>query len=508
MSDKLPNAADGPPVDPGQAATCFACLGHYPKLALAVSGGADSMALAVLMDEWARGRAATHPAPGTHHMHGAKGQKPGGGPGDAEHLAARRPELVVLSVDHGIRAGARAEMAHVAGFCRQYGLAHRILCGTVAPICGPQAHAHRAEPDTAHDLFSGDDEKTGHNLQARARRLRFRLLHEAARRERADALVLAHHRDDQVETIFMRLLSGSGVYGLGAMRKKSHYQGLPLYRPLLDLDKAQLRATLRARALSWKEDPGNHDRRFARTRLRAALREFARQGFDTGHICRGAANIARAADAIDMMVTRRIARAAIIHSGGPVCLDRAALGPGEDEIALRLLSRLLCHVGGRDYAPRSAALRRLAAAISGPRFARATLAGVVIERCKMRPGEAPHLLLYRESGRNLPASFTLAPGERIIWDGRFAIARAAAARAGLTIRAADGEAGLYCRQEGAAGRGTSWPRRCFIASPLLCIAGHRPAPFLPRPLPWLDGQVTIKALRHWLDLHADASFTP
>ena len=82
------------------------------------------------------------------------------------------------------------------------------------------------------------------------------------------AIVTAHQLDDQAETVLMRLARGSGLDGLAAIPAESRWAGMPVLRPLLDVPKARLVATLEAEGIAFAEDASNHDPRFERARLR------------------------------------------------------------------------------------------------------------------------------------------------------------------------------------------------------------------------------------------------
>lgn len=203
-SDQALSAADFE-----RAMARFAPFEPSPRLALAVSGGADSMALAFLAAAWLRGR---------------------GGDGSA------------LIVDHRLREGSAQEAVLVAERCGALGLRAEILTRT------------GAAPASA--------------IEESARLARYELLEDACQRLGCLHLLTAHHEDDQSETVALRRASGSGTVGLAGMSACVERAGLRLLRPLLAVPKRRLVATARAAGLAWIEDPMNSDARFARARLR------------------------------------------------------------------------------------------------------------------------------------------------------------------------------------------------------------------------------------------------
>ncbi|MFV3075865.1 tRNA lysidine(34) synthetase TilS [Niveispirillum fermenti] len=200
------------PVGPVAFDRLMRTLGPFesaPHIAVGVSGGADSMALALLLRQW---------------------------------LAARGGRLLALTVDHGLRAESAGEAARVAGWMAGHGIAHRLLSWS-----GPKPSA---------------------GIQHAARQARLRLLAEAAAAAGCLHLALAHHADDQAETYRLRVERGSGAAGLAGMPAIRELPRLRLIRPLLPVAKARLTATCRALGQDWLEDPSNRNPAFARARLR------------------------------------------------------------------------------------------------------------------------------------------------------------------------------------------------------------------------------------------------
>jgi tRNA(Ile)-lysidine synthase len=182
-------------------------FGPAPKLAVAVSGGADSMALALLAQGWA----ATHGA-----------------------------TIIALIVDHGLRGASAAE----AGITRDR-LAERGIEARILTLCGLPG---------------------GAKLQETARTARYAALAQAARAAGALFLLVGHHQADQAETVAMRAARGTGgLHGMAALVARTD---LVLLRPLLTIEPARLREFLQAENMSWIEDPSNSDPRFERVRVR------------------------------------------------------------------------------------------------------------------------------------------------------------------------------------------------------------------------------------------------
>ncbi|ARJ65110.1 tRNA lysidine(34) synthetase TilS [Magnetospirillum sp. ME-1] len=340
-----------------------------PRLGVAVSGGADSLALALLADRWAKER---------------------GG------------DVLALTVDHGLRPESAAEAEWVGGWLAAQGIAQRILTWT--------------------------GEKPRSDLQAAARAARYRLLGEACAEEGILHLLLAHHRDDQAETLLLRLGRGSGLDGLSAMAPERPTAWGRLLRPLLGTPRARLEATLREQGQDWISDPSNANPAFARVRLRRLAPVLAAEGLSAERLAATARSLARAQDAIDAMVAQAAARHVVLDPAGYARLNAAALSELPDEVGLRLLSRLLLCVGGEAHTPRLERLERLYDAVrSGLETAR-TLAG-----CRIVP-QRGGVVICREPER-VEGLLPLVAGALIRWDGRFEAVVAADAPPGLRLGA-------------------------------------------------------------------------
>jgi tRNA(Ile)-lysidine synthase len=361
------------PITSGEARAAFVPLIRFPKLALAVSGGADSMALLHLIAQWRAER-------------------------------VERPDLSVLTVDHGLRAESREEAAMVARMAASLGLPHAILTWT-------------------------RDERQSGGLQERARAGRYDLMAAFCQVHDIPALVTAHHLDDQAETFLMRLKRGSGLDGLAAIPEESVWSGVAVLRPLLDIPKARLAATLTEAGIAWVEDPSNRDQRFERARMRACSDALARLGLTPEALARSAQRLRRARAALDHAADAFLAEHGAVSEAGYCLIARDALVARPAEIALRVLARAVNAVGGRETPLRLAKIEALLASLlESPRAAH-TLGG-----CRLQPvGE--RLGIFRETrGSGLP-TLQLAPGERALWDNRFRVELEASARAPVTVGA-------------------------------------------------------------------------
>ena len=296
-----PDPAPGPdssPVGTAEFSRLIGRLGPFepaPHLAVAISGGRDSLALGHLAHDWA---------------------------------AARNGRIVGLIVDHGLRRGSAEDAARTRETLGRPGIASVILNA----------------PD-----------RPRKNIQAWARAARYALMADWCRNAGVLHLLVAHHRDDQAETLLANLTRNAGLPGLAGMAAVRELPACRILRPLLGVPRDRLTATLEARNVAWIDDPANRDRRFRRVRLRQRL---AGSGEGPELAARaGAAGQAR------WRFDRRIAdllAGSVSPDGRQVFLDRGALRRAEPETAAAAVAALIRWSGGGAAAPRMERLARTA----------------------------------------------------------------------------------------------------------------------------------------------------
>lgn len=295
LEKTAPNSA---PIPAAEFAALMTPLAPGGKIAVGVSGGPDSMALCLLLQEW------------------------GGA------------EITALTVDHGLRAESAEEAQKTAAWLQARGIAHHIL-----PWVGAKPSA---------------------NIQDAARRARYDLLRDFCRKNSIGDLCVAHNLEDVAENFLLRLARGSGLFGLSAMAPVSSLPGLRLLRPLLEIPKSRLIATLhRLRQNEWIEDPSNQKSDFARARLRADADLFARHGLTAERLAETARNFRRARSALETMIELSRAGCVETYPEGFARLSQKQFAPLPEEIGLRILAQTLTTIGGQYYTPRLHSLENL-----------------------------------------------------------------------------------------------------------------------------------------------------
>lgn len=345
--------------DPEALARLFAPAANEPAIGLAVSGGADSLALMLLAQRWA-------------------GALP------------TAPRLIVYSLDHGLRPEAAGEVQMVLREAEKLGLAARGL------------------------KWTGDKPDTG--LQEAARQARYRIMGEAMAADGATLLLTAHHRADQAETVLMRLAHGSGIEGLKGMNALSQVEGVRLFRPLLDVEPASMALLVAEAGLTPAVDPSNSDRSYERVRWRQRLPMLAEDGLDAAALTRFAARMAEADLALTQMADVAFAELVTLDGFGAASVPQAAFEALSPAIGRRVLARTLNIAGGRQKPRALGQVEKLYDQIAlGDLPRAATLLGAVVRL------KGQKLSVSREPGRALPGDCALAPHAELVWDQRFLI---------------------------------------------------------------------------------------
>lgn len=270
------------------------------SIAIAVSGGADSMALALLADAWAKQHQIT---------------------------------IVALTVDHGLRPESVEEAKQVHSWLSAKGIQHHII--------------------------TWEGEKPTSNIQAIARKKRYGLLLEWCKTHKVKDLMTAHHLDDQAETVLLRLARGSGVDGLSGILASTIQADIHIIRPLLEVPKETLKAYLNEQGQEWVEDPSNQSDEYARSALRKVLETYADALLITKRLADTAHHMARVRNYLETQTEEAMRQCVTLHEEGYVTLNTPAFLALHEEIGFRLLSNLLCIISGNTEKTRFSHLETL-----------------------------------------------------------------------------------------------------------------------------------------------------
>ena len=331
-SDPVPNPVPDP-VGGSEFGRLIGELGPFepaPHLAVAISGGRDSLALGLLANDWA---------------------------------AAGNGRITGLIVDHGLRCDSAGEAARTHETLDRAGIAAVIL------------------------KASGRPRK---NVQAWARAARYALMEGWCRSAGVLHLLVAHHRDDQAETLLANLTRNTGLQGIAGMAAVRERPACRILRPLLVVPRNRLTATLETRNVAWIDDPSNRDRRFRRVRLRERL-DRSREGPE---LAARAAAAGRARRSFDRRVADLLATS-VFAEGPQTGLDRTALRQAEPEIAAAAVAALIRWTGNAPAPPRRERLAGHVRWLCGEaRLDRRTIGGCAV---RLESGRA---ILAPEPGRS------------------------------------------------------------------------------------------------------------
>lgn len=326
-------------------------------VAIAVSGGGDSMALLASVLQ----------------LHQRDG---------------RTAPLHVLTVDHGLRSGSAGEAAFVADFCNQHDVLHAVLTWS------------GAKPSSA--------------VAERARMMRRDLLLAACRARGVRQLLLGHTLDDVAETLLMRVRRG-GLRGHAGIAPETRYPGLRVLRPFLSLRRDHLRIVLRRSSIRWIDDPTNENVQYERPRARQKLQDMDLGDFKTEKVAAYASLMGRwrAVMAQDIAT---VIDAGCKRVGADVRLRADVLRPIPHMIAVETLRELVRFVGGDaymvDFSQAKEAVRRL---IAEDGDGKAFSTG----RCVLSKGKSDTWTISRAQ-RDLPV-IPVEAGQSVPWDGRFIV---------------------------------------------------------------------------------------
>ncbi|MDA0902231.1 MAG: tRNA lysidine(34) synthetase TilS [Proteobacteria bacterium] len=304
------------------------------RVAVAVSGGVDSLALSLLMQQFC-------------HQQGI--------------------ELFCVTIDHKFRANSTQEAQELHAMLSQQGINHFILESYL-------------------------DQPVETNIEGVLREVRYQLLLDFCSEKQIHHLFIGHHGQDIAENFLIRLFRGSGIDGLAAMDYVTDYQGVKLLRPLLEFHKDELQAYLTQRKVAWFEDSTNEDEQILRNKIRKFLNSLDDAALINKRVASAAQSILQSKQIIEADMLAQAQQILQFEQLGyfRLFLDKFAMLPQQK--AKRYLAWMLMEVSGSYYKPRLEKLTALYQWILEDKQHKArSFYGCVIE--KLKAGE---LIIYRE----------------------------------------------------------------------------------------------------------------
>jgi tRNA(Ile)-lysidine synthase len=270
------------------------------RIAAAISGGADSLALTLLLNEF---------------------------------CAENKIELFAITIDHKMRKSSSKEASHLTRILQKEKISHQIL-----------------------SLNKNQIPKT--NIEAKLRAVRYEMLHSFCVENKIKHLFLGHIQSDIAENFIIRLFRGSGLDGLSSIAQVSDFQKIKLIRPLLDVTKDELKDFLQAKKIKWIEDESNKDERFLRNKIRNFFDTFEEKNLIQKRVKNAADEISKMRDLFDGLMLREAKKTLGFHQNEFFTINVKKFIKIEKKIALKILALILMEVGGKAYKPRLEKLQR------------------------------------------------------------------------------------------------------------------------------------------------------
>ena len=329
------------------------------KIAIAVSGGVDSMVLMNLAKE-------------------------------SDFLNDKN--VFILVVDHGLRAESKQEAKFVKNEAKKLDFPTRIL------------------------KWKGS--KPNKRIQEEARNKRYSLLINFCRENNINNLYLAHHLDDQIETFLFRMFRGSGLQGLTSFSSSYERNGLTLIRPLIDTPKSELISYARRKKINWVEDPSNENQKYDRVKLRKVLPLIYKEGFDKKVFLKSVKKLRLANQALDQITKEFVLQYVIINKNISVFIKQELFLTAPEDVQLRVLQNTIrIFSGERYYSPNYLKILNLMNwARNDNDISAKTLGGTIFRKRK------GGLILYKEVKKlNDIKPIKLSKSKYKAWDNRFLI---------------------------------------------------------------------------------------
>ena len=266
----------------------FGYFEEDPVIAVAVSGGSDSMALVLLAEGWVK-------------RFGGK--------------------VIALSVDHRIRKESASEIEQVGKWLARYRIEHHVL------------------------NWVREKRKISQNS---ARLARYQLLETLCREKSILHLLLGHTAGDQLETMVMRFKNNSGPDGLAGMSALVEKTDCRFLRPLLSCSRSELRSFLIDQGQKWVEDPSNENTCYERVRIR---QEVLKKNFSEKKFQSISKNFAEVRLKKEHEIARIIASLFSLNPTGFGFINKAKFLALPDHLIISILGQLIRTIGGLDYPP-------------------------------------------------------------------------------------------------------------------------------------------------------------
>ena len=219
------------------------------------------------------------------------------------------------------------------------------------------------------------------NIQNNARNIRYSLISNYCLKNKVKYLITAHHKDDQIENFFIRLLRGSGLKGLSSMSEIADYnKNLKIVRPFLDYQKKDLKYVTKKFFKTFITDPSNMNDKFLRVRIRKYRKNMEKEGLNTEKIIKTINNLLSANKTLNFYKNKALYKHVSFLSKNRCLINNQIFSEESGEIIFKSFSDILSLVSGTYYPPRSKKIINLINRLKKDKFKKSTLGGCIIEQ--------------------------------------------------------------------------------------------------------------------------------
>jgi len=224
-------------------------------------------------------------------------------------------------------------------------------------------------------------EKISQNFQSQARKIRYKLLSDFSKKKNISNILTAHHSDDQIETFLIRLSRGSGVQGLSSMRIYTNLEKLKLIRPLLDVKKLDLKYIANKVFGKIFQDPSNKNSKYLRTRVRSLKKVLEKSGVKHDQILKSIKNLASTSETLNIYI-EKITKKNIEIKKNEILINFKNILLESEEIQLKIISNQIKNLSKSYYPPRSIKVKNLIQNLQSGKQKKFTLSKCTIEKVK------------------------------------------------------------------------------------------------------------------------------
>ena len=231
-------------------------------------------------------------------------------------------------------------------------------------------------------ILEWNGKKPSRNIQALARDKRYSLLANECRKDDIKNLLLGHHLDDLSENFLIRIVRGSGLNGLVSFSKRAKYKDykLDIIRPLLDIEKKDLVDVAKIVFNFFIKDPSNINEKFKRIRIRNLLQSLEKEGLDKKKLMLTINNLKDSDRSIKFYLDKNLKENTIFLKKKNIYILNQIFFDQSHEVIFRSLAKIIQRSGKKYYAVRGKSLTELIKGINARSFSKVTLGGCFIDR--------------------------------------------------------------------------------------------------------------------------------